>query len=309
MENARWVISVIFFFHLCDQCSAGTWSHKADFPASSRNNAVSFSIANKGYYGLGQKQTDIFKYKVYTDLWEYDPEKDLWTQKSDFPAEGRLGVKGFALNRKGYAGFGYFIEAYGPNAGGNDYQSDFYEFIPDSNKWCKKNNNYLADRDICFFLNDTIWSLNVDYKLLKKYDPSSDSWNEYKLGKKPPSPYYSEIIGCDADFSLNGRECIITCMGKRKNLTNQLWEFDPYTRQWALKNNLPSSGNDTLIIFPVKQKVFALRGKNELFVYDAASDSWVEKKETTPQKYFTPVFSIGEKSYFISQHEFWEYEE
>ena len=256
---------------------------------------------------MGEKQTDIFKFKVYTDFWEYNPLSNIWTQKSDFPGEGRLGTKGFSVNGKCYAGFGYFIEAFGPNAGGNNYQPDLYQFIPDSNKWFKKNNNYLADRDICFCLNDTAWSLNVDYKLLKKYISSSDSWKEYELGKKPSSPYYSEIIGSDADFLLNGREYIITCMGKRKNCTNQLWEFNPYAQEWILKNNLPSPGNDTLISFSIGEKIFALRGKNNLLEYNPDSDSWTEQKEITPIKYFTPLFSLSGKGYLIFQHELWEF--
>ena len=288
--------------------SQSSWTRKADFPASSRNNAVSFSIDKKGYYGLGQKQTDIFKYKIYTDFWEYNPEKNIWTQKSDFPADGRLGAKGFSVNRKVYTGFGYVISAYGPNAGGNDYQPDFYEFIPDSNKWFKKNNNYLADRDICFVLNDTAWSVNADYKLLKKYIPSSDSWKEYEFGKRPSSPYYSEIIGSDADFTLNGKEYVITCTGRKKNRTNQLWEFNPHSLAWILKNNLPPPANDTLVCFSEQKNIFVLRGKNNLIEYNPENDLWNEKKETPlPNKYFTPVFSIEGKSYFFFQHEVWEY--
>ena len=235
--------------------SQTTWTRKTDFPASSRNNAVSFSIGKKGYYGLGQKQTDIYKYKVYNDFWEYDSEKNTWTLKADFPAAGRLGEKGFTLNGRGYAGFGYVIAAYGPNAGGNDYQSDFYEFVPDSNKWFKKNDNYLADRDICFVMNDTAWSVNADYKLLKQYISASDSWKEYELGKKPSSPYYSEIIGSDADFSWDGNEYVVTCTGRKKNRTNQLWEFNPHTLEWILKNNLPPPANDTLICFSIEKKI------------------------------------------------------
>lgn len=65
--------------------SQSTWTKKENFPGSSRNFAVSFSIGNKGYYGLGQKQVELFTYKVYNDFWEYDAEKNTWTQKAEFP--------------------------------------------------------------------------------------------------------------------------------------------------------------------------------------------------------------------------------
>jgi hypothetical protein len=147
----------------------------------------------------------------------------------------------------------------------------------------------------------------VGYKFLKKYNCSNDSWNEYKLGKKPSSPYYSEIIGSNADFSLNGNEYVITCMGKRKTLSNQLWEFNPHTMEWILKNNLPPLANDSAICFSVGEKIFAIRGKNNLLEYNFSSDSWSEIKGALPQKYFTSSFVANEKAYFISQHELWEY--
>lgn len=286
----------------------GTWTKKEDFPGSSRFLTVSFSIDSKGYFGMGQKQVGPFSYKVYNDFWEYDAGKNTWTQKADFPNGGRLGAKGFSVNGKGYAGFGYFIMPNGPNAGGNNYQPDMYEFDPLANTWSKRNDNYLADCDICFVLDDSVWSVNPEYRVVKKYIPSTDSWTEREWGKKALALNYSDISGIDVDFSVGGKEYIIATVYKKKNCINQLWEFDPRTLVWTKKNDLPLMGNDTLCAFSSGEKGYVIRGKNNLHEYNPSADSWTEKKDSQlPLKYFSSLFVLQGKCFFISQHEVWEF--
>lgn len=311
--------SLLFLiFFSADLFAQPGWTKKEDFPGSSRNLAVCFSIGNKGYYGMGQKRVELFTYKVYSDFWEYDAVKNTWTQKAEFPGGGRLGAKGFSVNGKGYVGFGYYIMPYGPNAGGNAYQPDLYEFDPLVNTWAKKNNNYLADRDICFVLhpvgdssggvNDTAWSVNPEYRVVKKYNPVTDTWEESKWGKKSPAPDYPTIIGSDIDFPLGGQEYIIASVYKKKTYINQLWKFNPRTFEWTKRNDLPIPGNDTICAFSAGEKGYVIRGKNNLLEYNPSSDSWTERKENTlPQKYFSPAFVLQGASYFFCQHEVWEF--
>lgn len=267
---------------------------------------------------MGQKQIEVFTYKVYNDFWEYDAEENTWTQKAEFPNGGRLGAKGFSLNGKGYVGYGYFIMPYGANAGGNDYKPDLYEFDPLANTWSKRNDNYLADRDICFVLhpagdssngvNDTAWSVNAEYRVLKKYNPLTDTWTESEWGKKALAPGYSDINGSNIDFSAGGREFIITSIYKKRVCINQLWEFNPRTLEWINKNDLPIAGNDTLCAFSVGGKGYVIRGKNNLLEYNPSSDSWTEKKDSQlPSKYFSPAFVLQGKCYFFCLHEVWEF--
>lgn len=302
------IISFILFF-IFSSTGFSQWAQKEDFPGSSRNNAVSFSIGKKGYYGLGQKQTDVYKYKVYDDIWEYDPDMDYWTQKASIPGGGKLGIKGFAVNGKGYAGGGYFISAYGPNAGGNDYQPDFYQFNPDSDKWTKKNNHFLGEKDICFVINDTLHSVNIEYKVMETYNPVTDTWIEKKWDKKANAPYYMDIAGINFYFGIGRKEYIITTTRKKKNCINTLWEFDPSTIIWKRKGDLPSPGNDTLCAFALGEKGYVLRGKDNFLEYNISPNSRnaVGKEIMLPEKYFTPVFVIDERIYFFCQHEFWEF--
>jgi N-acetylneuraminic acid mutarotase len=98
-----------------------TWSRKADFPGSSRDEAKAFTINGKGYMGTGHRSND-----KYADFYEYDPNLNTWSRKADFPAGGRRQAVAFAINGKGYMGMGY-------QAG-----NDIWEFDPLSNTWREK---------------------------------------------------------------------------------------------------------------------------------------------------------------------------
>ena len=288
--------------------SQGTWTKKADFPSSSRFYGVGFSIGEKGYYGMGQKQVSLFSYKVYNDFWEYDPANNTWTQKSDFPGGGRIGAKGFAVHGKGYAGFGYFIMPDGPNAGSNDYQKDFYEFDPSANTWSKKNDQFLGGGDICFLIRDTLRVVNPEYRILKTYNFLTDTWFESTWDKKEIMPKYENIPENDAGFSAGGKEYIVTAVKKKGNIVNQLWEFDPRTLAWKERSSLPASGIDAYTTFSIDDKGYIMRDGNDLLEYDPAADTWTEKKDISlPEKRFAPAFTIGARSYGFSKYEFWEF--
>jgi N-acetylneuraminic acid mutarotase len=297
------------FSIICLTCfSQGRWTKKAEFPTSSRNFGVGFSVNNKGYYGMGQKQTKPFVYKAYTDLWEYDPEMNVWTQKSDFPGSGRLMMRGFTVNDKIYIGFGYVIAANGPNAGGNEYQTDLYEFDPPTNKWSRKNDSFLGRGDVFFVVNGNAYSVNPEYRTLNRYNPVSDTWFESKWEKNAVAPHYSNFTGYDIAFSAGEKEYIITTIRKKDGGTNQLWELDPNSITWKEKNDLPFLGNDTISAFSAGEKNYALRGCNEVLEYDPATDIWKKKNEIPAEcKNFYPAFSIGERIYGFSKYEFFEF--
>lgn len=285
-----------------------TWTKKADFPSSSRNHGLGFAIGKKGYYGFGQKQTKPFVYKTYQDLWEYDPEANTWTQKADFPGPGRLMTKGFLVNNKIFAGFGYVIAANGPNAGANDYQTDLYEFDPGTNTWIKKNNALLGRGDLFFVINDIMHSVNPEFRAVNKYSASTDTWFETKWEKSEIAPSSSDMGGDNINFSCNKKEYIITTAWNKNKIVNQLWELDPYNIVWRRKNDLPGTGSDTLHVFRAMEKNFLIRGSSELLEYDPAADSWVPRKNIPPEhKDIYPVFSIGERCYGFSKFEFWEF--
>lgn len=61
--------------------AGNTWSRKADFGGTKRDNAVGFSIGTKGYIGTGNlgQMTSLTE-----DFWEYNQLTNVWTRKADF---------------------------------------------------------------------------------------------------------------------------------------------------------------------------------------------------------------------------------
>lgn len=80
------------------------WSRKKDFPGTSRIYATSFVLNDYVYFGTGTG--DILDNLDNNDFWTYNPKTDEWEEKSSLPFSQRYSCFGFAINNKGYIGFG-----------------------------------------------------------------------------------------------------------------------------------------------------------------------------------------------------------
>src|SRR6056297_2268354 len=78
------------------------WTAATDFTGAGRSGAVSFTIGDYAYVGLGQ---DADNY--YADFYKYDPSTDSWEQISDFPGAARADAVAFTVNGIAYVGTGY----------------------------------------------------------------------------------------------------------------------------------------------------------------------------------------------------------
>ncbi len=107
----------------------GKWTQKADIPGDLRQGAFSFSVAGKGYLGLGQ-----YSGNLHRDLWEYNPDADAWSPKTPFPgtpmAEGGV----FVVNQKAYLVAG--VIRYATSA---QPVRDVWEYDPANDSWMQKN--------------------------------------------------------------------------------------------------------------------------------------------------------------------------
>jgi N-acetylneuraminic acid mutarotase len=108
--------------------ATNVWTKKSDFGGYTRNEAVGFSIGDKGYIGTGY--TDQGNYT--REFWEWDQTTNVWTKKSDFGGDARAGAVGFAIGEKGYIGTGY--------AGVPPGYKDFWEWDQATNTWTQKSN-------------------------------------------------------------------------------------------------------------------------------------------------------------------------
>jgi len=98
-----------------------SWSEISAFPGLGRSNAISFTIGEKTYVGLGRGAIGYHR-----DLYEYNPNLNSWTKMADMPGGGRTDAAVFVLNNKAYVGTGF---------DGTYYLKDFYAFDPSKNTW------------------------------------------------------------------------------------------------------------------------------------------------------------------------------
>ena len=116
-------ILIISFFALADSQAQNTWTQKTNYGGQGVQQAVGFSIGNKGYILTGMTPT------ATQEFWEYDQSSDTWAQRTNFSGTARQGAVGFSIGTKGYIGTGY---------DGSNYKTDFWEFNPSSNSWTQK---------------------------------------------------------------------------------------------------------------------------------------------------------------------------
>lgn len=95
------------------------WTELARYPGFTSNHVgkVLMIINDKVYVGSGKSNGTLFN-----QMWYYDPLINTWIQSTDMPFSGRSNSISFAINNKGYFGFGFTSTG---------LQNDFYEFDPD----------------------------------------------------------------------------------------------------------------------------------------------------------------------------------
>jgi len=295
-----------------------TWTKKSDFVGAARAAAISFTIGNKGYLGLGRSFS--FPYPKYTDFWAYDPGADTWTQKADFPGGARETPVGFAVGSKGYVGIGLISSPTGPST----YLKDFWEFDPAANTWIKKADFGGAGRQsaAAFNIGDKGYiscgrdQNDVLLNDLWEYDPPSDQWIQKasvgNIGR----------IGAVA-FSIAGKGYLGMGSFVTGNVANPLkdfWEYNQATNTWFQKADFRGGNSySTNASFSIKDKGYVSNlesyFKNDLWQYDPAFDAWVLKKSFpgSSREAFAG-FSVGGKGYLGTGRssagnlkDFWEY--
>ena len=94
------------FFTAChsNDDTWGDWSRSFSFGGFPRTGAVTFTIDDVVYVGLGFNIQLDQQDKTLTDFWMYKDR--IWTQIADFPGEGRYGAVAFVVDGKAMSGQG-----------------------------------------------------------------------------------------------------------------------------------------------------------------------------------------------------------
>ena len=130
------------FFTAChsNDDTWGDWSRSFSFGGFPRTGAVTFTIDDVVYVGLGFNIQLDQQDKTLTDFWMYKDR--IWTQIADFPGEGRYGAVAFVVDGKAYVGTGYRPDQ---NTTTEQYFNDFYCYDPSTNTWSDAPVTYLPD--------------------------------------------------------------------------------------------------------------------------------------------------------------------
>jgi|GEM_PF-2133333 len=85
--------------------AGSTWTERADFPGSPREDAFTFSNSQYGYVGGGEQNFTT----NYYDMWRYDANADKWSASDAIPLYGPRGNSTFIINNTAYVGLGVKI--------------------------------------------------------------------------------------------------------------------------------------------------------------------------------------------------------
>ncbi len=251
-------------------CTPGKWCRLNNFAGIKRYAAFSFSYSGKGYFGGGYG-SDFVNGQPINDLWEFDPENLIWSQK--------------ASNTVSYA-----LENYGSRY--NDFFIDGKYYIINPSSWNSVREFYC-------------------------YDPATNTWSL-------KAPYPGKACTNSACFAIESRGFV--CCGESRydswsNLppinnsyySNNVWRYDPSIDQWDSLSNFPGTARNSALGFTINNIAYIGSGNNnihkspsdssynlnDLWKYNYINDTWVQLNNMPFYNYYSALFSLGNKGYFI----------
>ena len=282
------------------QNPSNTWTQKANFNGTARNNSVGFSISNKAYVGTGSDGS--FK----KDFWEFDPLLNSWTQKADFGGTARHMAIGFAIGSKGYIGTGY----------DGSSKKDFWEFDPTINIWTQKADfGGTARYNSVGFSIGTKGYVGTGYdggnkKDFWEFDPILNTWTQ-------KADFGGTARDLAIGFSIGIKGYIGT--GYDGSYKKDFWEFDPSLNTWTQKTDFGGTGRYGAVGFSIGAKGFIGTGmeasyKKDFWEFDPLVNLWTQRTDLSGTARYNAVgFSVGTKGYIgtgndgSNKNDFWEY--
>ena len=254
----------------------GNWVSSSDFEGITRSGAVSFSIGDFAYAGMGFDGDDYLR-----DFWRYDPQLDFWTKTDSFPGTGRTGAVAFNVGNKGYLATGY--------NGDDDVEfRDLWEFDPTApagQMWQQKTDFIGSPRynAVAFSIGEFGYvGTGYDGNYLKdfyRYHPASDQWEQIvslRGSKREDAAAFvvdarpmSEPVGATGSMSLTFGNTT-----PRADTWIELLELDEETDYSIIRHGAVGFALDGLGYIATGSS-----GSNltSIWQYDPAADTWEEK--------------------------------
>lgn len=270
----------LFLFSACqdddDSDLIGNWIRRSDFEGVPRSNAVSFTIGNVAFVGLGFDGDDDLR-----DFWQYDPEQDFWTRKDTFPGLARRAAVAFAIDGKGYVGTGY-------NSEEDRELKDFWEFDPEATsgqQWTQ-----ISDFPGTARYNAVAFELEGQGYVGTGFD---DNWLKDFYAYDPVAAQWTQVVSLGGSkvqngiaFTIDGKAYVGTGQNNGASVY-EFWEYDPNLANWTRKLDLDEE--DDYVIVRQGAVAFTLNGMgyittgsngsnlNTVWEYLPSQDSWLER--------------------------------
>lgn len=229
-----------------------TWTRKSDMPTG-RRDAVAAVVNNKIYVIGGNKSP-------YNQVEEYDPATDTWAAKAPM-STGRYHATAQVVNNRIFVFGGY------PNKPYNHVQ----EYNPATNTWTVRavmpTGRYGAFSGVH---NDQIYVLGGSASVIESFDPSANTWTEFRSDLWTARAYHSATM-------VDGK--VFVFGGYNGSYLSSVEALDPQTLSWSGRTAMPTARRYHASV-ELGGKVYLIGGHNAggtlstVDVYDPVTDSY-----------------------------------
>jgi N-acetylneuraminic acid mutarotase len=201
---------------------------------------------------------------------------DQWEQKANFGGIGRHRGAAFAINNKGYMGFGHI------NSVVNIAFDDFWEYDPATDSWTQKADfaGGLRYHNLVFSVNGKGYTGlgrddSDDFNDMWEYDPTENKWtalNDFPGGDKLGAVSFViddvAYVGLGEGFSGND---------------NAFYRYNQLSDTWTQLNDFPGVSRNTGVAFAINGKGYVGTGNgsfgtgNDFWEYKPLNDQWIQR--------------------------------
>jgi N-acetylneuraminic acid mutarotase len=260
----------------------GDYTRKSELNGDVRSGAVTFTIGDTAYVGLGYNGI-----KRLNDFWGYNANTDSWAQEANFPGVARSYAVAFAIGPNGYVGTGY---------DGINLYNDFWRYNQASGSW-----DSIAAFPGTPRRGAVAWGLGNFGYVSTGYDNSykKDFW-KYDPSAGPMGKWTEKTSsGCEkrsgAIAFVHGTKAYLVTGTNNGTPCGDFWYFDTVLDQWVQLRNIYDSNTsetyddnytnierDNGVGFVIGDSAFITTGENGGLVqatwgYDFAMDQWVQR--------------------------------
>jgi N-acetylneuraminic acid mutarotase len=256
-KNSLLLISLIFIQGIAFSQS---WIQIADFPATERDDAVSFVVGETAYCGTGLKPFFV----ASNDMYAFDMNTETWVAINSLPAgTERQYATGFSYNNYGFV-FGGI---------GSNYFNDLWMYDPQTGNWQAKLSLPAEGRmgSGCFVINDTAYviggrtSMSNSISEVWAYCISADTWTQ-----KNDLPFGSRWRASTATDNTKGY--LIFGVDSESQFRRELYEFNPLINTWSQISVFPGTGRAYAAMNYINDELLVIAGLDSL--NNSYNDMW-----------------------------------